>query len=114
MSNNYSLFEQTLQQYFTNIEVSGRRLKNPEVSLLRIEQGTWKNFWTQKAIYELTTTEKTDQFSTFSLYSGVKHGELIVTKKRNKLLVDLMTRYKTSNWRGEKGLTLENSFQITY
>lgn len=112
MKENYCLFEQILQKYFDNKAVSGILLKNPRVSLVRIEEGTWKNFWDEKAIYDLTTTEKTDRFSTFSLYADINHGKLIVKKKNSQLLVDLMTKYKTSNWRGEKGLTLENSFEV--
>ena len=112
MDENYQLFEGILQKYFDGNDVSGSKLRNPQVSLLRVEEGTWRNFWTEKAVYEMRTTEETDRFSTFSMYADVKHGELIVRKRRGNLLVDLMSTYKTRQDKFPLPLTLENSFQV--
>lgn len=113
MNENYQLFEQIFQKFFDGNEVSGYKIRNPEVFLLRVKEGTWKNLWIEEAVYELRTTEETDRFNTFSLYESVKHGELIVRKKGGKLLVDLMTTYKTPQNKFPLPLTLENSFQIS-
>ncbi|MCA9459418.1 MAG: hypothetical protein KC550_02605 [Nanoarchaeota archaeon] len=87
-------------------------MRNPKVSLIRVEEGSWKNFFIEKAVYGLSSIEEAERFSTFSTFDVVKRDELIVRKKRGNLLVDLMSRYKTPVWRGETGLTLESSYLV--
>jgi len=40
MKENYGQYEQVLQDHFNGIKLSGKRVRNPEVSLLRVEEGS--------------------------------------------------------------------------
>lgn len=106
--------EKVLSEFFNNREVSGIRLKNPEIILIEESKASWRNLWNVKTRYEVRTLEETDSFSSFSLYSNKKHAEIIVKQKRNKLVVDVMSNYKTPQNTYPLPLTLEDSFEIPY
>lgn len=113
MKENYQLFETTLGKYFNQAHVSGSKLENAKAILIEIKEGTWRNFWNERAVYDLETTEETDRFATFSMYATRSVGKLLVKKKKDGLLVDLMTRYKSWQGRIPVPLTLENSFKVS-
>jgi len=112
MKTNYNQFEKRLERSIKNVCISGTRIYDPRVSLLKVDKGNWKNLWSEKAVYELVGSDCGDKFSGFTCYSHMKYGEFVVRKKKNKLLVDLMTTYKTRRDQNPIPLTIENSFEI--
>jgi hypothetical protein len=42
MNENYQLFEETLQNYFSQQKISGRKHNTLEIKLETTQQGTWK------------------------------------------------------------------------
>ena len=111
MKEDYNLFVPTIEEYFKGKVIYGRRVEAIRVSLSEVKPKRLCGLVREKAIYNVSIIDGLDEFTSIRMFMELKMGKLIVSKDNDKLLADLMTRYKTLGG-DESKLTLENSFVI--
>lgn len=111
MQENYNLFVPVIEEYFKGKSIYSRKVKEINVSLSKVQPKRLCGLIGEKAVYGVSVFEEIDRTTSTKMSIELKIGKLIVKKREENLLVDLMMLYETPSWKKPK-LTLEGSFVI--
>lgn len=111
MEENYNSFIPLIKESLKERPICGVRREDVRVVLSDVVPAQLFGLIREKAIYDVIVVEGAYRMGALQMFDERNMGELHVRKSRRKLSADLMTRYKTDGWSGNK-LTLESSFKI--